>query len=78
MNKTSEINTVKRTRIAVVSIALILALLFTAFAVIVYFAGKKDLSREEIEANIAALTEDKGYNYACSYITELGINSFDK
>ena len=78
MYSNQEKNTVKRARIAVVAIALVLAVLFTAFAFIVYFSGKRDLPKAQIEANLAALTEDKGYGYACSYVTELGINSFDK
>ena len=70
---------IRKTRAAVIGVAILLALLFCAFAIIVYFSGKKELSRSDIQANIESCTVDEGYDYACSYITKkIGIKNFDQ
>ena len=75
---TQEKNTVVKTRTAVIVASFIIAILFIAFAAVIYFSDKEDLTEDGIRANLESLTEDKGYEYACSYITEIGIKSFDK
>ena len=69
----------RTSRIVIVVISLILIIGLTAFAMVLALGDTTGemLSREEILANIEEYgEEDRGHNYVASYLTDLGVGSF--